>query len=175
MPRRTALGAVAFGALGMLSRRVWADNPGDNAQNAGAPPAEPEEYIGVAPGSGNKNPLPKPESGPPKLVWTGFQPSEAGGRVFLQTTQAVTYDTKAGGKRLFVTLRNCRIHLKNNERHLNTSFFDTPVASVSVRQRRQDIEVTIGLKSQVATSPRVQDGPDGTKFVVLDFPAATQG
>lgn len=157
----------------MVSRRAWADD--QESQRPEAPATDPDEYIGVAPGSGNKNPLPKPQSDPPKLVWTGFQPSEAGGRVFLQTTQAVTYDTKPGGKSLSVTLRNCRIHLKNNERDLNTSFFDTPVAGVKVRQRRLDIEVTIALKSEVAASPRVEDGPDGTKFVVLDFPAATQG
>ena len=128
----------------------------------------------MAPGSGNKNPLPKPNTGPPKLVWTGFQPSATGGRVFLQTTQSVTYDTKPSPKRLSLTLRNCRIHLKNNERDLNTSFFDTPVASVKVRQHRRDVEVTIGLKSAVTTSPREEDGPDGTKFVVLDFATKAQ-
>lgn len=163
LARRTLLGALVAGAVQGLSRRARADEAAATTGDAGA-------YIGVAPGSTNKNPLPRPDSPTPKLVWTGFQPSPEGGRVFLQTTLAVQFDFKPEGKQLSLTLRDCRIHLKNNERDLDTSYFDTPVAGVKTRQRRKDVEVRIALKTPVQTSPRVDDGPDGTKFVVLEFP-----
>lgn len=166
--RRTALGGVLAGGVLLASGRAWA---ADAAEEEAEAPANPDAYIGVAPGSENKNPLPPAESDSPKLVWTGFQPSAEGGRVFLQTTLPVTYDVKSGGKQFSLMLRNCRIHLKNNERDLDTRFFDTPVAGVKARQRRKDVEVMISLKVPVEASPRVEEGPAGTKFVVLDFPA----
>jgi hypothetical protein len=132
--------------------------------------ALPEAYVGVAPGSGHKNPLPKPELNPPKLVWTGFQPSEAGGRVFLQTTVPVAFDVRDGGHFVALTLRNCRVHLRNNQRDLNTRFFDTPVAGIKTRQHKRDVEIVISLKAAMSATPQVEDGPDGTKFLVVDFP-----
>jgi len=137
---------------------------------AEAPPSSPADYVGVSPGTGNKNPLPKPDTSEPQLLWTGFQMSEAGGKVFLQTTTPVTFDLKNEAKQLSLTLHNCRIHLKNNQRELNTSFFDTPVAGIKTRQLKRDVEVVISLKSAMTAVPRMEDGPDGTKFVVVDFP-----
>ncbi|MCG5054349.1 MAG: hypothetical protein KA712_15400 [Myxococcales bacterium] len=175
MSRRLWLGAGALCLGAGLAPWAAAAEPGeetDDPQGDEAAPAnEPGGYIGVAPGSTNRNPLPKPDANPPKLVWTGFQPGAAGAKVFLQTTSAVTYELKANGTALSLLLRNCRIFLKNNERDLNTRFFDSPVAGIKARQRRKDIEVTIALKAPATTSPRVEEGPDGTQFVVLEFPA----
>lgn len=92
----------------------------------------------------------------------------------MQTTMPVTYGVKEGGKQLVLTLHNCRVHLKNNERDLNTSFFDTPVAGIKTRQLRREVEVVISLKTAVSATPRVEDGPDGTKFVVVDFPVVAK-
>ena len=148
-------------ALGLIGAASTAGVAAEKGVLGPTAPAGADEYIGVSPGSGNKNPLPKPESSAPQLVWTGFQPSETGGRVFLQTTMPVTYGVKEGGKQLVLTLHNCRVHLKNNERDLNTSFFDTPVAGIKTRQLRREVEVVISLKTAVSATPRVEDGPDG--------------
>lgn len=165
---------VVLGAISASGNVAVADDQGSKPAPAvaklEAPATGAEVYIGVSPGSTNKNPLPKPETNAPQLVWTGFQPSEAGGRVFLQTTTPVTFDLKDSGKQLALTLHNCRIHLKNNERSLDTSFFDTPVAGIKTRQHKRDVEVVISLKSAMTAVPRMEEGPDGTKFVVLDFP-----
>jgi hypothetical protein len=56
-----------------------------------------QKYDGVAPGAGTKNPLPQAPDGGPYLVWTGFQMTAGGSRVFLQTTRSVMFDVKHGG------------------------------------------------------------------------------
>ncbi len=147
------------------------------------------KYDGVAPGAATKNPLPAaPVPEPPSLIWTGFQmnPAGDGSRVFIQTNKEVQYELAgealpdaAKGKRaakkaskssVSVWLRNCRIHLKNNARNLDTRFFPTPVRGVSTHQHKRDVELRVALKEPVTAVPRTEPGPDGTHFLVLDFP-----
>lgn len=134
--------------------------------------AQGDQYEGVAPGSENKNPLPPVTDEAPKLLWTGFQAAGGGAKVFLQTTGEVPYEMEEAGKKISVVLRNCKIHLENNTRNLDTRFFDTPVAGVKARQRKADVEVTITLKKTGKPAATTQEGPEGTRFVVLEFAAA---
>jgi hypothetical protein len=60
--------------------------------------------------------------------------------------------------------------MRNNQRNLDTRFFATPVQGVSARQRRKDVELRIVLKEPSSPTPRTEPGPDGTQFLVLDFP-----
>ncbi len=131
-----------------------------------------QKYNGLAPGAASASPLPKPNLNTwgSKLMWTGFQMTPGGSRLFFQTSSPVGYDVKPGGKAVMLTLRNCRVHLKNNQRGLDTRYFATPVRAVSLKQRRKDVEIHIGLKAAAAAEPKVEPGPDGTSFVVLDFP-----
>jgi hypothetical protein len=133
-----------------------------------------EKYVGVVPGGDVKNPLPPAKKTPPRLIWSGFKSGAAGSEVFFQTNQPVTYDvvpSKTGdGKELSVFLRNCRIHMRNNGRNLDTRFFATPVQGVTARQRRKDVELRIALKEPTTPTPRTEPGPDGSQFLVLDFP-----
>jgi hypothetical protein len=144
----------------------------------GDPAPPPARYAGVVPGPDARNPLPRAAAAPPRLVWTGFKMVGERSEIFLQTSGPVTYDVGprgAGAKghhgpALSVFLRNCRIHLKNNGRRLDTRYFSTPVAGVVIRQRRKDVELSIALKEPATPSPRVEPGPDGTQFIVLEFP-----
>jgi hypothetical protein len=150
-----------------------------------APPLSPaadggERYVGVAPGGQFKNPLPPAGKSPPRLIWSGFQSGETGSRVFFQTNLPVTFELgKAaagqGGKpgTLSVFLRNCRIHLRNNSRHLDTRFFPTPVEGVTAVQRHKDVELRISLKQPATPTSRTEAGPDGSQFLVLEFPPGT--
>jgi hypothetical protein len=142
--------------------------------NAPAPAASRgEKYVGVALGAMTRNPLPPASKAPPHLIWSGFQSTDAGSRVFFQTSQPVTFAVEpATGKPGMVSifLRNCRIHLRNNSRHLDTRFFPTPVEGVTAVQRRKDVELRIALKQPATPTPRTEAGPDGTQFLVLDFP-----
>ena len=136
-------------------------------------------YGGVVPGVEGRNPLAHPKSDPPRLVWTGFKMAGDRSELFLQTTRPVTYELSARGPagsaagrapRMSVFLRNCRIHLKNNGRKLDTRFFATPVEEVTARQRRRDVEILVSLEATTAPTARTEPGPDGTQFLVLSFP-----
>lgn len=138
-------------------------------------PAPAQKYDGVVPGPAGKNPLPAAPKGGPYLVWTGFQMTASGSRVFLQTTQQVPFDLNEGVKKsgkstLAVLLRGCRIHMANNRRKIDTRFFATPISGLSARQRGRDVEVRVALRERADAVPHSETGPDGTQFVVLDFP-----
>jgi hypothetical protein len=139
-------------------------------------PALGQKYDGVVPGPTGKNPLPTPPKSGPHLVWTGFQMTATGSRVFLQTTQPVQFDLnegaakKSGKSTLGVLLRGCRIFMVNNRRKIDTRYFATPIAGVSARQRGRDVEVHIALRELAEAVPHSEPGPDGSQFVVLDFP-----
>lgn len=140
-----------------------------------APPTSGEKYVGVVPGPNAQNPLPRAKKTPPRLIWSGFKSADAGGsQVFFQTNQPVTFEVVPGkdgsGKELSVFLRNCRIHLTNNARNLDTRFFATPVEGVKARQVRKDVELRIALKQPSTPTPRTEPGPDGSQFLVLEFP-----
>jgi hypothetical protein len=140
-----------------------------------APGSGGEKYVGVIPGPDARNPLPKAKKAPPHLIWSGFKSGEGGGsQVFFQTNLPVTFEvvpaTAGKPREMSVFLRNCRIHLRNNRRNLDTRFFATPVQGVSARQRRKDVELRIALKEPTSPTPRTEAGPDGTQFLVLDFP-----
>jgi hypothetical protein len=144
------------------------------AGEAAAPAPGGEKYVGVDPGQGSKNPLPPAKKAPPHLIWSGFKSGAGGSQVFFQTNLPVTFEvvpSRSGdAKELSVFLKNCRIHLRNNGRNLDTRFFATPVQSVSARQRHKDVELRIALKEPATPTPRTEPGPDGTQFLVLDFP-----
>lgn len=149
--------------------------PNEKSREA-TPGAGEQKYDGVSFGTEGPNPLPAAPSDQPYLVWTGFQMTGSGSRVFLQTTKPVVFDVKAdaqgkatrGG--LSLILRGCKIHMANNRRTIDTRFFASPVSSVVARQRRGDVEVRISLRESVSTLPRVETGNGGTSFLVWDFP-----
>lgn len=144
------------------------------APEASGPPGG--KYGGVTLGGNASNPLPQSPLSPPHLIWTGYQPTAMGSRVFFQTTGPVEFEvkegrvSKAGHSTLTVLLRGCRIYMANNRRKLDTSAFPTPVQSVSAKQRRKDVELRIALREPARSTPGTEAGPNGTRFLVFDFP-----
>jgi hypothetical protein len=41
---------------------------------------------------------------------------------------------------------------------------------VTAHQRHKDVELRIDLKEAASPTPRTEAGPDGTQFLVLEFP-----
>lgn len=157
--------------------RTPLDQIGALDQAAGAPSGEAgAKYGGVTPGNGASNPLPQSPQNPPHLIWTGFQPTATGSRVFFQTTVPVEFEvkegrlSKGGHSMLTVLLRGCRINLANNRRKLDTRAFSTPVQSVSAKQRGKNVELLIALREPASSTPGTEPGPNGTRFLVFDFP-----
>jgi hypothetical protein len=77
---------------------------------------------------------------------------------------------KSSHSTVAVLLRGCRIHMANNRRKIDTRFFATPVSGVSARQRGRDVEIRVALRERAEAVPHSETGPDGSQFVVLDFP-----
>lgn len=130
--------------------------------------------FAVVPG-GSGSPLAAgPKRGPARVVWTGFQVTEQGSRVFVQTTGTVEIEVTGGTRQsgVTVTLRNCRIHMRNNSRTLDTRYFNSPIEQIAVHQRRRDVQLEIALRQPAKPTPREEQGPDGTHFWVIDFAAA---
>jgi hypothetical protein len=129
--------------------------------------------FAVVPGGAGSPLAAGPKGGPPRVVWTGFQVTDQGSRVFVQTTGAVALELTGGeGKAgVTVTLHNCRIHMRNNSRTLDTRFFTSPVEQIAVHQRRRDVQLDIALRQPAKPTPRQEEGPAGTHFWVIDFAA----
>jgi len=169
---------VALAGVSVTSAPAAAQpvTPLEKSMEAVPGPALGQKYDGVVPGPAGKNPLPAAPKGGPYLVWTGFQMTATGSRIFLQTTQPVQFDLhegaakKSGKSTLSVRLSGCRIHMANNRRKIDTRFFATPIATVSARQRGKDVEVHVALRERAEAVPHSESGPDGTQFVLLDFP-----
>jgi hypothetical protein len=132
-----------------------------------APIATP--IFAVVPGGVGSPLAAGPKGGPPRLIWTGFQMTDGGSRVFVQTTGEVQLELANHKDSVTVTLHNCRIHMRNNSRTLDTRFFATPVQQIVVHQRRRDIQLAIALKGSAQPTPSQQTGPDGSHFWVIDF------
>lgn len=175
-----AVGVVAGAPAPAVGQAILAPSPLEQAAGTAPPapaPAVPQKYDGVVPGPSGKNPLPAaPKAAGPHLVWTGFQMTANGSQVFLQTTAPVQFDLdegrtgKSGKSTLSVRLEGCRIHMANNRRKIDTRYFATPVAGVSARQKGRNVEVRIALREVANAVPHSEAGPDGTQFIVLDFP-----
>jgi hypothetical protein len=167
--------AGVFAILGSAAAQPI--SPLERSMGAVPGPALGQKYDGVVPGSAGKNPLPAAPKGGSHLVWTGFQMTATGSRVFLQTTDPVQFDLNEGTAKkksahstVTVLLRGCRIHMANNRRKIDTRFFATPVSGVSARQRGRDVEVRVALRERAEAVPHSETGPEGSQFVVLDFP-----
>jgi len=172
----TAFVAVAGLSATLGSAAAQPVTPLEKSMEAVPGPALGQKYDGVSPGATGRNPLPAAPKGGPYLVWTGFQMTATGSRVFLQTTQQVPFDLnegaakKSGKSTMAVLLRGCRIFMANNRRKIDTRFFATPISGLSARQRGRDVEVRVALRERAEAVPHSETGPDGTQFVVLDFP-----
>jgi hypothetical protein len=135
------------------------------------PPAASADQTAERPLTGT--PMPWPKSGPARLVWTGFQMHGEASRVYLQATGDVEVSVAPSKDGLTVTVHNCRMHVRNGRRPLDTRFFRTPVKSVTLSQRKKDVALLIGLAEPVGdVVPHKEAGPNGSQFWVLDFPPA---
>jgi hypothetical protein len=163
-------------AVGLVAGSARADQLVPSDSSGSRPPPGDGKYGGVTPGNSATNPLPRPPASPPHLIWTGFQPTATGSRVFLQTTGPVEFEvregpvSKAGRSTVTVWLRGCRIFMANNRRKLDTRAFASPVQSVSAKQRRKDVEVLVVLHEPAKAMSGAEPGPSNSQFVVLDFP-----
>jgi colicin import membrane protein len=86
------------------------------------------------------------------MTSVGFKQADGIGRILLRTSAPVRYSVGEDGRRnVVVTLENTEIGLPNNERMLDTSFFDTAVSLVKPEAVDDtQVRITISLKRAVA-------------------------
>ena len=143
-----------------------------SASEASGPPGG--KYGGVTPEGKANNPLPQAPASPPSLIWTGFQPTATGSRVFFQTTGLVEFEvkeghvSKGGHSALTVVLRGCRINLANNRRKLDTRAFPRPCKAF----RPSSAPRTWTFSSRFA-NPRVPRQPPSRGPTVRDSSCST--
>ena len=125
-------------------------------------------YLGVLPGVNERAPNKPRRSRRPMITWVGFQMRPDGGcRVFIQSTQAITYEfSQRGELNLQLRFPNVRFHSRIERLPLDTSYFPAVVKSVRAQRRRRDVLVKIQLRESARHRVRQQ----GT-FTFIDFPA----
>lgn len=138
-------------------------------------PAREGEYQGVALGS-DKLPLrPKstpPKSGPPRVVWTGFQIKDGVPTLFVELTGQVPYrieDTPTG---LLLHLEGTKATLRNHLRPLRASFFETAITDVEPKQHGKSLVVAIKRRGKGALQHRErwETAPGGYQRLIVEFP-----
>ena len=97
------------------------------------------------------------------MLFRSQEPSAS--RVFVRTDEPVRYSIAKGSNEVVVELENTRITDENNTLPLDTSFFNTSVASVAARPGpSRTVRVSIRLKQQVPYQTR-QEGNE----LLIDF------
>ena len=110
-----------------------------------------------------RTPSPGELAGRARMTFVGFRQDQGVGRIFLRTSAPVRYSVGEDVDRnVVVTLENTEIGLPNNQRILDTSFFDTAVSLVRPEETDEhQVKVTITLKKAVAYRAS-QSGPELT-------------
>jgi hypothetical protein len=114
------------------------------------------------------------------LSWIGFEAKGGGAQVFLQSPAAFDVAQRLDGTTLTVSLDLRRLGT-NTWRHVDTRFFDNPLAGIAARQARprkgkRAIEVKIKFKNPKDVREgvlRSATEADGLYYVYLTFPEGT--
>lgn len=144
------------------------------AEEAGKPNAE-GDYGGVKPGVAQK-----PEAGkkakkpPPKgtLSWIGFEAKDGGSQLFFQSIAPFEVNQRIDGSTLVVSLTGVTRLGGNTWRHIDTRFFETPLAKVVAKKKGKGIEVRISFKNAkdaAQGSMRTSTEADGFYYAYLSF------
>jgi hypothetical protein len=121
--------------------------PPEEEEEAVPPP--PEEYIAPAPSEERV----EISSAIKNMTWVGFQQTRDSSRVFIKTSEPVKFHVVEEGRNLIVLeLENTRIPVRNNQRFLDTHFFDSAVTMIVPREIEgisRNVRVEIQLRSRV--------------------------
>lgn len=162
---RVALPGVAV-CVGASAATLAPDGPG----SLGASSARAQSYDGVAPGSAVVPEGIAQPGGTALVTWPGFQMLPSGGsRVFIQLTVEVKPELKRVGANWQLVLPGVALPPGNARRPLDTSFFNTPVATVRSKKHKNDVIVQLDMRAKVAPTLRTEKVSTGYFFVYVEF------
>lgn len=132
-------------------------------------------YSGVSVRGNHVPPHPAKGKGtkPVLMTWTGFERAPEGSRVFFQLSATAGFEVDRKGQTLRIRMRNTKVNVRNNTRHLDLRYFKTPVRTVKVRRKGRDTIATIVLKRDASPEVSLMDGKAGYKLLVVQFGDAT--
>jgi colicin import membrane protein len=84
------------------------------------------------------------------MTFVGFRKAGEASRIYVRTDEPVRYRISEADRVVVLELENTRIGIPNNQRFLDTSFFDTAVAMVRPEESEtKSVRVEIQLKQSV--------------------------
>lgn len=133
-------------------------------------------YHGVIPGTGNN--LPRVEELKGKtgiwVTWPGFLLKEDGGsRIFLQTTQELTFNVEKRHATILLTFPGASVFLSNNLNPLVTEHFNTPLNRAYLKRKKKTVELVLELRVIVDPAMSQTVDQDGYHYLFIDFPSGT--
>lgn len=162
----------------LASPALAQDAPHVEGEYGGVTPGEPARPEPAPPGAPGKARRPAPKG---TLTWLGFEAKEGAAQVFFQAPGPFEVSQRVEGKTLVVHLSLTRLGT-NTWRHVDTRFFDTPLASIvaraskrSKRRRARGIDVRITFKNGEPAREgalRTATEADGLYYAYLTFPGA---
>ena len=128
-------------------------------------------YSGVSVQGNHVPPFPAKQTGAPPtvLTWTGFERAPEGSRVFFELSAEAVYEAKTDGLTIRIRMRNTKVNVRNNTRHLDLRYFKTPVRTVKVARKGRDTIATVVLKRDAIPNLQIIDGKAGYKLLVMQF------
>ena len=160
-PHRTS--AIAFGAtLSLFAAsfvvRVGFVHDGDFVRSASAAPR-------------------KPAAASKTVTFIGFHTFDDGtSRIFVKLTGPVPVEVKAKKLGIDFVLVDARIVVGNNENPLVTRDFESPVMSARAEPvKGSGVVLHIDLRKPVKPTHRMQEHPDGSATLYVDFPKPDSG
>jgi hypothetical protein len=139
---------------------------------AAAPLVLVQSYQGVVPGAGNTLPRVQELKGKPGIwvTWPGFTMRPDGGsRIFLQTTNALSYERRDKNKKIVLRFYDTSIFLSNNRNPLVTSHFNSPVNRAYLKKSRKYIELVLEMRAAEAPAITQAQDADGYTYFFVDF------
>ncbi len=164
----------ALGLLLLVATPAFADTPHKEGDYGGVSPTGPARPPEAAPA--------KPKKLPARgtLSWIGFEAKDGGAQVFLQSVAPFQVSQRVDGASLVVTTDLTRFGA-NTWRHVDTRFFDNPLAKVVARKAKKGksrgLEVVVTFKNPKdarEAAVRSDAGPDGMHYAYLTFPPGTE-
>ncbi len=128
-------------------------------------------YSGVSVLGNHVPPFPAKSMGAPPAVmtWAGFERAPEGSRVFFELSDEAAYEVSTEGLTLRIRMRNTKVNVRNNLRHLDLRYFRTPVRTVKVSRRGRDTVATVVLKRDAVPVVEIIEGKAGYKLLVVQF------
>jgi hypothetical protein len=172
MFRAAALGAMAMLVPAVAMSQAPGSSSAANVASTGRPPAggsgapaPRKAQTGVA---AARAPHAKPSS---PGAMPGFEALADGStRLFVELSQPVAYDVRAGRGTLTYVLKGAHVDRRNNYNPLVTVHFNTPVSQARLEPHGKDLWFVIDLRANVQPTAAMDAAKDGGAMLRVEFP-----